>query len=439
MDLNTDFVTWFRSVTPYINVFRDKTFVIAFSNEMVNDEKFVDFIHDINLLASLGVHLVLTYGLHTQITFPSHGQHTKNASTPDLKIIDHEALQGIKAASGRIHLDISAQLSMGLPNSPMANAAIRVASGNFITARPIGIINGIDLMYAGKVRRTNTQAIRARLEQGEVVLVSPLGYSPTGEIFSLSLDEISTEVAVALNADKLIFLTDEPLDTSDQTKPLSHELTVADCKELLQENNSSILPQTMQLLRCAIRACENHVHRTHLISRHIDGAIVQELFTHRGIGTMISNAPLQSLRNAKIEDIGGILHLIQPLENEGILVKRSRELLEIEINCFTILEHDGMVIGCAALYPFLQERVCELACFAIHPDHRNTGYGNMLLKHIETKTIAMGIRKLFVLTTHATHWFIEHGYTATELSMLPDIKQHLYNYQRRSKVFMKNL
>lgn len=427
MDLNTDFITWFRSVTPYINAFRGKTFVIAFSNDMVSDEKFVDFIHDINLLASLGVQLVLTHGQHSKI------------SAQQKPIIDHKTLQGLKASSGRIHFEISAQLSMGLPNSPMANAAIRVASGNFITARPIGIINGVDLMYAGKVRKTNTQAIRSRLEQSEVVLLSPLGYSPTGEIFSLALKEIATEVAVALNADKLIFLTDGRFDIDNQTSSLSHELTVAECKKLLEENNASISAEAMQSIYCAVRACENNVYRTHLINRHISGAIVQELFTHHGIGTMISRVPLQALRKAEIEDIGSILQLIQPLEQEGILVKRHRELLEIEIEYFTLLEHDGIVIGCAALFPFHKEQVCELACLAIHPDYRNAGYGKVLLKHIENRTSDMGINKLFVLTTHATHWFIEHGYIATELSELPNIKQRLYNYQRRSKVFMKDL
>lgn len=429
MNLDTHFVTWFRSVTPYINAFRDKTFVIAFSNEMLNDDdRFVDFIHDINLLASLGVQLVLI-----------HGQLANTTSTSHPQVIDHAALQDIKAISGRIHFEVSAQLSMGLPNSPMANAAIRVASGNFITARPTGIIQGVDQMYAGKVRKTNTQAIRTRLEQNEVVLLSPLGYSPTGEIFSLALDELATEVAIALHADKLIFLTDEALDANNQTTPLSQELTVANCKTLLEENNLSISPETAQLICCAIRACENNVYRTHLISRHINGAIVQELFTHHGIGTMISRAPLQSLRQAGIEDIGSILQLIQPLEQEGILVKRNRELLEIEIDYFSVLEHDSIVIGCAALYPFPSEQLCELACLTIHPDYQNAGYGNVLIKHIESKAADMGMRKLFVLTTHATHWFIEQGFLETDLSALPDIKQRLYNYQRRSKVFMKGI
>lgn len=447
MNSTADFVAWFRSVAPYIHAFRGKVFVIGFSGEMVTDAKFVNFIHDVNLLASLGVRLVLIHGARPQIQLRLDESQLETQSIMGMRVTDSAALQCVKESVGRIHHEIAALLSMGLPNSPMANATIRVTSGNFVTACPYGVINGVDLMHTGKVRKINAQAIHTRLEQNDVVLISPLGYSPTGEIFNLTMENVATEVAIALNAEKLIFLLDtlDDIAASDVGKPeaLPRELTVAESKSLLENKiptTTPIVPDNIKLsLQHATKACEMGVARTHLISRHNDGAILQELFTHHGIGTMISRETLQALRKARIDDVGGILQLIEPLEAEGILVRRGRELLEIEIDRFTVLEHDGTILGCAALYPFPEENACELACLAIHPNYRNFGHGNRLLKHIENKTSAQNIHTLFALTTHATHWFIEHGFSEATPAELPKTKQNLYNYQRRSKVLIKHL
>ncbi|MBX3617686.1 amino-acid N-acetyltransferase [Nitrosomonas sp.] len=445
-DTTAEFVAWFRSVTPYIHTFRGKVFVIGFSGEMITDAQFVNFIHDINLLASLGVRLVLVHGARPQIQLRLDELQLDTQTVMGMRVTDAAALQCVKESVGRIHHEIAALLSMGLPNSPMANASIRVTSGNFVTACPCGVIQGVDLMHTGKVRKINAQAIHSRLEQGDVVLISPLGYSPTGEISNLTMENVATETAIALHAEKLIFL----LDTADCTAsaenkiaPLPRELTVAESKLLLEHKiptQASLIPDTiLPALQSATKACDMGVTRAHLISRHCDGAILHELFTHHGIGTMITQESLQTLRKAKIEDVGGILQLIEPLETEGILVRRSRELLEIEIDRFTVFEHDGIILGCAALYPFPEEQASELACLAIHPDYRNRGHGERLLKYIENKTDAQGIHKLFVLTTHATHWFIEHGFNVATPDELPRTKQNLYNYQRRSKVLIKHL
>ena len=434
----TEFVAWFRSVAPYIHAFRNKVFVIGFSGEMINDDHFVNFIHDINLLASLGVRLVLVHGARPQIQLRLDESQLETPTVLGMRITDPAALQGVKESVGRVYHEIAALLSMGLPNSPMANAAICVTSGNFVTACPQGVIQGIDLMHTGKVRKINAPAVLSRLEQGDVVLISPLGYSPTGEIFNLTMENVATETAIALHAEKLIFLLDAPLPTSGADL-LPRELTVAESKALLK-NSQPVLPDSTRLsLQSATRACELNVARAHLINRQADGVMLQELFTHNGIGTMITQETLQALRKAKIDDVGGILQLIEPLEAEGILVRRGRELLEIEIDRFTVFEHDGIILGCAALYPFSEENACELACLAIHPDYRDQGHGNRLLKYIENQAIAMGIRKLFVLTTHATHWFIEHGFNQVTPAELPKIKKNIYNYQRKSKVLAKRL
>lgn len=436
----TEFVAWFRSVAPYIHTFRNKVFVIGFSGEMITDDNFVNFIHDINLLASLGVRLVLVHGARPQIQLRLEESQLETQTVNGMRVTDPAALQCVKESVGRVHHEIAALLSMGLPNSPMANAAIRVTSGNFVTACPQGVIQGVDLMHTGKVRKINAPAIQLRLEHGDVVLISPLGYSPTGEIFNLTMENIATEIAIALRAEKLIFLLDATMPARDESIAFPRELTVEEGKLLLENNKTKMLSDNTRLtLRGAIRACELGVARVHLISRQTDGAMLQELFTHNGIGTMITQETLQSLRKAEIEDVGGILQLIEPLEAEGILVRRGRELLEIEIDRFIVFEHDSVILGCAALYPFPEEGACELACLAIHSDYRNQGHGNHLLKYIENQAIAKGFHKLFVLTTHAMHWFIEHGFKPVTPAELPRTKKNLYNYQRKSKVLCKKL
>ena len=434
---STDFVDWFRSVAPYINAFRGRTFVVAFGGEVVADGKFVELTHDLNLLASLGVKLVLVHGARPQIE-----QHLSRNSIEDyyhhgIRRTDPEAMQCVKEAVGRVRVEIEALLSMGLPNSPMANADIRLAGGNFITAQPMGVINGVDLLHTGSVRKVDVDAIRDRLAFGEVVLLSPLGYSPTGEVFNLTLEDVATQTAIALDADKLIFLMDSDGVMSKKGELIS-ELTVAQANALLGGKNK-LSEDAALFLPCAVRACEAGVARTHLISRHINGAILHELFSDDGVGSMVVESTLNILRDATIEDVGGILQLLEPLEEEGILVRRGRELLEQEIGRFVVMEHDHRIIGCAALYPFPDEKSAELACLAVQPGYRKQGYGDALLKHISMEAKVQGLRKLFVLTTRTAHWFLERGFKETDVAQLPAQKKSLYNYQRRSKVFCKAL
>ncbi|MEP6878043.1 MAG: amino-acid N-acetyltransferase [Nitrosospira sp.] len=443
---STDFLTWFRSVAPYVNAFRSKIFVVAFGGEVVADGKFVELVHDLNLLASLGVRLVLVHGARPQIENRLNECELQTTYVRGMRVTDAATLQCVKESIGRVRVEIEALLSMGLPNSPMSNAAIRVASGNFVTARPIGVIEGIDLMYTGEVRKIDTAAIRSRLEQGELALLSPLGYSPTGEIFNLTLENVAAEAAIALKAEKLIFLMDtagiETKCPGSSETLLLRELTVAEGKTLLKKlaNKTAKLPDDAQLyLPFAVKACEGGVSRVHLISRHVDGAVLQELFTHSGIGSMISEGPLQNLRDARIEDVGGILQLIEPLEIDGTLVRRNRELLEMEIGRFVVVEHDRMIVGCAALYPFPEDKAGELACLTVHTDYRSTGCGDTLLKNIEARARSQGSNRLFVLTTRASHWFVERGFLETDVGELPKAKQGLYNYRRRSKVFVKKI
>ncbi len=432
-----DFVAWFRSVAPYINTFRGKTFVIAFGGEVVADGKFVELTHDFNLLAALGIRLVLVHGARPQIEQHLSKNDLAGTYHQGIRLTNADTMQCVKEAVGRTRLEIEALLSMGLANSPMANADIRVAGGNFITAQPIGVINGVDLQHTGTVRKVDVAALRDRMEFGEVVLLSPLGYSPTGEVFNLTLEDVATATAIALDADKLVFMMDTD-GVQDKKGKLAKELTIAQAQDVLRKK-SKLPDDVAMFLPCAVRACEAGVARTHLISRHTDGALLQELFSDEGIGTMVVESTLNTLRAATIEDVGGIIQLLRPLEEEGILVKRSRELLEREIARFQVLEHDHRIVGCAALYPFPNEASAELACLAVDAQCRDRGYGEAILNHMSSLAKSQKVKKLFVLTTRTAHWFVEREFKEADVDQLPKEKKALYNFQRRSKVFVKNL
>ena len=439
---SADFVRWFRSAAPYMHAFRGRTFVIAFGGEVVDDSaKFVALIHDLNLLASVGVRLVLVHGARPQIEARLQQLRHRTQYSNGLRVTDDIALSCAKEASGRMRVEIEALLSLGLPNSPMAGADIRVASGNFVTAKPIGVLDGADLMHTGEVRKVDAVGIGDRLDHNELVLLSPIGYSPTGEIFNLALEDVAAAAAVALNADKLIFLMDSAGVVTGKNAELKHELTCTQAERLIARLIARKVAAASDVglyLPRAVQACRAGVKRAHLISRHADGALLLELFTHRGVGTLLTADPVERLRPAKIDDIGGILRLLEPLEDDGTLVKRSRELLEMEIERFFVLEHDRVIIGCAALYPF-EEGVAELAGLAVHPDHRRLGAGERLMLAIEARAKQRKIKRLFVLTTRTAHWFIERGFQPAPVSSLPRRRQDLYNYQRRSQILIKRL
>ncbi|MDG4563434.1 MAG: amino-acid N-acetyltransferase [Candidatus Competibacter sp.] len=436
--MNSDpFVQWFRQAGPYINAHRGRTFVVLFGGEAVEADSFSSLIHDLALLHSLGVRLVLVHGARTQIEARLREAGRAPRYVDGLRVTETEDLTLVKQVVGRLRIRIEARLSMGLANSPMHGARLRVVSGNLITARPLGVRDGVDYGFTGEVRRIDDRAIRLWLEQDAIVLLSPLGYSPTGEIFNLRAEEVATAAAMALRADKLLVLGEGP-ELRDPAGQAIRQLSLGDANRLLVEH-PTLSEDSNRHLRQALRAGQAGVRRIHLLSRQVDGALLLELFTRDGVGTLIASDIYEGLRPAAIDDVGGILELIRPLEEDGTLVRRSRERLEMEIERFVLLERDGAIIGCAALYPVPEEGVGELACVAVHPSYRNSGRADILLRHIERRAREQRLQRLFVLTTRAAHWFRERGFEPAEVANLPVQKQTLYNWQRRSKVFIKTL
>ena len=430
------FVSWFRSVAPYFHAFRGKTFVLAFGGEIFAERRFVELAHDISLLHSTGIRVILVHGSRPQIEAQLKRRKVRPRYAKGLRITDSVALDCVKEAVGLLRVEIDALLSLGLPNSPMAGAAINSVSGNFITAQPMGVLDGTDFQYTGSVREVDAQAISGCLDAGNIAIVSPVGYSPTGEVFNLAMEDVAVAAATALRADKLVFFSDAPVQNPKEE--LLPELTAQEAAELLARANR-LTTHTRLYLAHAVEAVRAGVQRAHVISRKLAGALLIELFTHEGSGTMITADKMVKLRPAVIDDAGGILKLIEPLEEDGTLVRRGRELLEREITRFAVIEHDGVIVGCAALYPFLSARAGELACLAVRPEHRDEGYGERLLRHVEVRARAQRMKKLFVLTTRAAHWFVERGFAETTVAVLPREKKELYNYQRRSKILMKRL
>jgi amino-acid N-acetyltransferase len=388
----------------------------------------------VNLLAALDIRLVLVHGARPQIEAELKAKGLRSRYAKGLRVTDAAALVAVKHAAGALRVEIEALLSQGLPSSPMAGAEIRVASGNYIAAQPIGVVEGVDYQFTGLVRKVDAPAIARRLEAGEVVLVPHIGYSPTGEVFNLSWEDVAQSVAGALRADKLLLFVDRP--PADRKGAAIGELTAREAEALLKK--ADLGAHAARALRHALAALAAGVGRAHLISRRTPGAALLELFTHSGVGTMITAEPMQRLREARIEDVGGILALIEPLEADGTLVKRGRERLEREIANFVVLEHDGALLGCAALYP-LPEKSGELACLVVAPDARDAGYGEQLLRACEWRARQQKIRRLFALTTRAAHWFLEQGFKAADPSALPGERQALYNWKRGSKVFLKRI
>ncbi|ELL0945180.1 amino-acid N-acetyltransferase [Salmonella enterica] len=436
----TELVEGFRHSVPYINTHRGKTFVIMLGGEAIEHDNFSSIVSDIGLLHSLGIRLVVVYGARPQIDANLAAHHHEPIYHKNTRVTDAKALELVKQAAGLLQLDITARLSMSLNNTPLQGAHINVVSGNFTIAQPLGVDDGVDHCHSGRIRRIDEDAINRQLDNGAIVLMGPVAVSVTGESFNLTSEEIATQLAVKLKAEKMIGFCSSQGVTNSEGGIIS-ELFPNEAQARVEELEAQgdYNSGTVRFLRGAVKACRSGVRRCHLISYQEDGSLLQELFSRDGIGTQIVMESAEQIRRATINDIGGILELIRPLEQQGILVRRSREQLEMEIDKFTIIQRDNMTIACAALYPFVEEKIGEMACVAVHPDYRSSSRGEVLLERVAAQARQMGLRKLFVLTTRSIHWFQERGFTPVDIELLPESKKKMYNYQRRSKVLMADL
>jgi amino-acid N-acetyltransferase len=437
------FVPWFRAVAPYIHMYRGKTFVIGMAGELVAAGKLNVFVQDLSILHAMGIKIVLVHGFRPQVNEQLAAKGQVSRYHRGTRITDAVTLDCAQEAAGQLRFEIEAAFSQGLPNTPMANATVRVVSGNFLTARPVGIVDGVDYMHSGVVRRVDSGAIRRAIDIGALVLLSPFGFSPTGEAFNLTMEAVATATAIALQADKLLFLTEIPGIHEDQADPdsaIDTELALADAKRLLAALPPPNHPTDLAFyLQHCVKACEGGVERSHILPLAVDGAILQEVFTHDGIGTMVVDEKLESVHEATADDVGGILQLIEPFERDGTLVRRERTEIERDIANYTVIEHDGVIFGCAALYPYPEARTAEMAALTVSPQVQGQGDGERLLKRIEQRARSLGLDSIFVLTTRTMHWFIKRGFAQVDPDWLPDARKRKYNWDRRSQVLVKKL
>ena len=437
------FVPWFRTVAPHIHAYHGKTFVVGIAGEMIAAGKLNSFAQDLSILHAMGIKLVLVHGFRPQITEQLRSKGHAERFSNGLRITDAVALDSAQEAAGQVRFEIEAAFSQGLPNTPMANAIVRVVSANFLTARPVGIVDGVDFLHSGVVRKVDSASIRRAIDTGAMVQLSPIGFSPTGEAFNLTMEDVATSTAIALQADKLLFITEVPgvrEDLADPESAVDTELSLAEAERLLAALPRAIKPTdpTFYLQHC-VRACRGGVERSHILPFAMDGALLMEVFTHDGIGTMVVDEKLESLREATSDDIGGVLQLIEPFERDGTLVKRSRTEIERDIGHYTVIEHDGIIFGCAALYPYPEARTAEMAALTVSPQVQSQGDGERILKRIEHRAKAMGLDSIFVLTTRTMHWFIKRGFQHVDPDWLPDARKRKYNWDRRSQVLVKKL
>jgi amino-acid N-acetyltransferase len=437
------FVPWFRSVAPYIHAYRGKIFVVALAGEAIAAGKLNTFVQDLAILQAMGIKLVLVHGFRPQVTEQLAAKGHVSRYSHGVRITDSVALDAAQEAAGQLRFEIEAAFSQGLPNTPMANATVRVVSGNFLTARPVGIVDGVDFIHSGLVRRVDQAAIRKAIEIGALVLLSPFGFSPTGEAFNLTMEDVATATAVALQADKLVFMTEIAgihEDLGDPESPIDTEMALAEAKRLLAALPAPAQPTDPAFyLQHCVKACEGGVERSHILPFGTDGALLLEVFTHDGVGTMVVDEKLESLREATPDDVGGILQLIEPFERDGTLVRRERTEIERDIGNYSVVEHDGIIFGCAALYPYPESRTAEMAALTVSPLSQGQGDGEMLLKRVEQRAKALGLDSIFVLTTRTMHWFIKRGFSPADPDWLPEARKRKYNWDRKSQVMVKKI
>jgi len=443
---NFTFVPWFRSVAPYIHTHRGKTFVVGVAGEAIAAGKLQHIAQDLALIQSMGVKIVLVHGFRPQVNEQLRLKGHEPRYSHGMRITDEVALDCAQEAAGQLRYEIEAAFSQGLPNTPMAGSTVRVISGNFITARPVGVVDGIDFQHSGLVRKVDVMGIRQTLDLGAMVLLSPFGFSPTGEAFNLTMEEVATSVALALQADKLIFVTEvpgvrlRPLEPEADDNPVDTELPLADAERILASLPPPSNPSDVGFyLQHCVKACKGGVERSHILPFALDGALLLEIYVHDGVGTMVVDEKLEELREATPDDVGGILQLIEPFERDGTLVKRDRTEIERDVGNYTIIEHDGVIFGCAALCPYADQHTAEMAALTVSPQSQGQGDGEKLLRRVEQRARAMGLKSIFVLTTRTMHWFLKRGFVQVDPDWLPEARKRKYNWDRKSLVLVKKL
>jgi amino-acid N-acetyltransferase len=423
-------LTDLRGILQYIPQFREKTFIISVDGAIVTDENFANILLDVAVLRSLNIRVVLVHGASAQIKALADKQGIKPSNLDGSGITDADTLQLALNAANRLTHEILEGLS--------AND-LRAACSNAVIAHPLGIIQGVDHLFTGKVERVDTDLLQTLLNQGIIPVVPPLGFDGDGKTYRVNSDGVAVAVAEALKATKLIFIT--PNDGLRYTEQLIRQMLVADLEKLLQQNSAGFVADMLSKAQHAVAGCLAGVQRVHIINGRVDEGLLAEVFSNEGIGTLIYANEYQQIRPAKKKDIRAIQMLTKKAVESDELVKRTRAMIEKSLGDYFIFEIDKNPVACVALHLYPEHKKGELACLYVNPSHENQGIGRKLIQFVENKAREIGLNELITLSTQAfTYFQSKGGFAEGSPDDLPPGRREKYDQSgRNSKVLVKKL
>lgn len=419
-----------RGILQYIPQFREKTFVLAIDGAIVTDENFATLLLDVAVLRSLNIRVVLVHGASAQIKALAEKQGTKPSNCDGSGITDESTLQIAINAANRLTHEILEGLS--------AND-LRAACSNAIIAHPLGIIQGVDQRFTGKVEKVDVEMLQTLLGQGIIPVIPPLGFDGDGKTYRVNSDGVAVAVAAALKATKLMFITAQ--DGILVQGRVIRQMLVADLESVLALQRNDIAPDLLSKALHAVAACKSGIPRVHVINGKVDEGLLAEVFSNEGIGTLIYANEYQQIRRAMKKDVRAIQMLTKQAVESAELVKRTRAMIEKQLSDYFIFEIDKNPVACVALHIYPDQKKGELACLYVNAMHENRGIGRKLIQFIETKAREMGLNELITLSTQAfTYFQSKGGFSEGTPNDLPPGRREKYDQSgRNSKVLVKKL
>jgi amino-acid N-acetyltransferase len=425
-----------RQVSPYFLQHRNSLFVIHIEGEAIEPPGFQNLARDLILLAAVGIRIIVVFGADRQITSRLTANNITLREVSDTIVMDLECMAHIREVVGAMRLSIESNFSYVRDGAPMKMGAMtKISSGNFISAKSKGIVEGRDMMFSGDLRSLDAKGISESLDRGEIVLIPPVGFGSSGELFNLDSQTLAYEISANFQSEKLIFLHEEEGIFCEGN--IVRQMSVG--KAELDLADGKIGGGLAKYLPIGAQSCRKGVARVHFISYLSDGAILRELFTRDGVGTMLSDVPFDNLRPAMQVDVLEILELITPMQEQGILLARTYDSLLKDLDDFIVIIREDTVVATAALHQYKGTQQGEIACVAVHQDYRGDEFGDMLLSELELRAGSCEVSELFVLTTHAIDWFEERGYTLGAKTDLPKARLGTYSDSRNSVILTKKL
>ncbi|MGA2684395.1 MAG: amino-acid N-acetyltransferase [Verrucomicrobiota bacterium] len=419
-----------RGILQYIPQFRDKTFILAIDGAIVTDENFATLLLDVAVLRSLNIRVVLVHGASAQIKALGEEQHIPPSNLDGAGITDAATLKLALTAANRLTHEILEGLS--------AND-LRAASTNVIIAHPVGIIQGVDQLFTGKVERVDAALLQTLLAQDVIPVIPPLGFDGDGKTYRVNSDGVAVAVAEALKAIKLIFITTQ--DGLGYNQQLIRQMLVSELQNLLQQNSPGFVPEILSKAQHAAIACKSGVPRVHIINGKVDEGLLAEVFSNDGIGTLIYANEYQQIRPARKKDVRAIQLLTKKAVETDELVRRSKGAIEKNLGDYFIFEIDKNPVACVALHVYPEQKKGELACLYVDSSHENQGIGRKLIQFVESKAREMGLGELITLSTQAfTYFQSKGGFAEGTPDDLPPARREKYEQSgRNSKVLVKKL